>query len=125
MYSDICPNRSAFWKLLFGDKFVGWLGLFHFMKQIISTLRPSHPDYHRALSNLRYCIYRYDQTDEASIVKALENGTLGGQKHNEEQSRSSRDSPGWKQVCNPHLQKIILPGDVIRLNLVSGSSITR
>jgi hypothetical protein len=87
------------------------------MKQIISTLCPSHPDYHRALSNLHYCIYRFDQTDEASIVKALENGTLGGQKHNEEQSHSSRDSPGWKQVCNPHLQKIILPGDVICLNL--------
>jgi hypothetical protein len=87
------------------------------MKRIISTLRPSHPDYRRALSDLRYCIYRYDQTDEASVIKALENGTLGGQKHNEEQIRSLRDSPRWKQVCDPHLRKIILPGDVIRLNL--------
>jgi hypothetical protein len=117
MYSDIWPNGSAFWKLLFGDKLVGRLGLFHFMKRIISTLRPSHPDYRRALSDLRYCIYRYDQTDEASVIKALENGTLGGQKHNEEQIRSLRDSPRWKQVCDPHLRKIILPGDVIRLNL--------
>ncbi len=117
MYSDIWPNGSGFWKLLFGDELVGRLGLFHFIKRIISTLRPSHPDYRRAITDLRHCIYRYDQTNEANVIVALENGTLGGQKHNDEQIQSLRDSPRWKAVCDPFLRKIIFTGDVIRLNL--------
>lgn len=117
MYSDIWPNGRELWEILFGDGLVGRLGLFHFNKRIISTLRPSHPDYRRAISDLRRCIYRYDEVSEGNVIKALKNGTLGGEKLDDEQVQSLRDSRRWKTLCDPYLRKIIFTGDIIRMNL--------
>lgn len=117
MYSDTWPNGEDFWELLFGSGLKGRLGLFHFVKRIISTLRPSHPDYRRAISALRKCIYRYEATNEANVIRALKNGALGGQKCNDDQIHELRDSPRWKRLCDPYLRKIIFDGDKICLNL--------
>jgi len=75
MYSDTWPHKKEYWeKLIPGVK--GRLGLFHFEKRILSTLRKKHIDFYDALTDLLQALYEYDATDYENVLSALKNGTL-------------------------------------------------
>lgn len=80
MWTDTWPNNEGFWKLLFPN-ITGFLGLFHWLQRIVSTLRDRHFQYHEALSDLRSCIYVWNSEDYDAVVLALQKGTLGGGTH--------------------------------------------
>ena len=111
MFSHIWPNGKGFWALLFGNSLVGHLGLFHFMKQIISTLQHDHCDYQLAISDLPASINHYDQENEAAKLEALKAGMLGGwHKHADEDIAQLKDSQAWKKICDPYLHRIPFVG---------------
>jgi hypothetical protein len=82
MYSDTWPAKDDFWVRLLG-KDIGRLGLFHFLRRIIKTLRQSHMDFHKALADLLMAVYKFFEPDYEKLLKALKNGTLNGTMHSE------------------------------------------
>ena len=48
IFTDTWPAKEAFWLQIFGP-IVGVLGIFHFMKRIVDTLRQGHRQFHIAL----------------------------------------------------------------------------
>jgi len=76
MYSDTWPNKECFWKLLFGTKLKGRLGLFHFTQRIIKTLCTNHIDYQLAIKELLQSIYCFHEKDYKALLVALQEGKL-------------------------------------------------
>jgi len=75
MYSDTWPHKKECWEQLVpGIK--GRLGLFHFEKRILSTLRKKHIDFHDALADLLNALYEYEAGDYENLLTALRAGTL-------------------------------------------------
>jgi hypothetical protein len=75
MYSDTWPNKDDFWAKLLPDA-EGRLGLFHFQKRIISTLRKNHIDCMDAITDLLACIYQYCPEDYEKLLEKLKDGSL-------------------------------------------------
>jgi hypothetical protein len=50
---DICSHNGNFFHLLFGNKLICRLGLFHFIQRFIWTLQDSHIDYWAAIVKLK------------------------------------------------------------------------
>ena len=62
MYSDTWPSKNTFWSILCPG-IEGRLGLFHFEKRIISTLRKKHVDSYDAITDLLSSLYTYHAPD--------------------------------------------------------------
>ena len=77
MYSDTWPHMSAYWNFVCPEV-EGRLGLFHYEKRIISTLKKKHVDYLQAITDLLGCLYAYHPPDYEKLLSALKNGTLSG-----------------------------------------------
>ena len=75
MYSDTWPNKNTFWEHICPG-IEGRLGLFHFEKQIISTLRKKHVDCMDAITDLLSALYAYYPADFEQLLLALKNGSL-------------------------------------------------
>jgi len=73
MYSDTWPNKSEYWQALGVE---GRLGLFHYQKRIVSTLRKTHVDYFQAITDLLAAIYAYHPEDYDKLLLALKDGSL-------------------------------------------------
>jgi len=73
MYSDTWPNKEEYWEPLGVE---GRLGLFHYQKRIISTLRKNHVDYFDAITDLLAALYAYHPEDYARLLSALKDGSL-------------------------------------------------
>jgi len=91
-YSNTWPNKKEFWCLKCpGIK--GRLGLFHFQKRIIGTLRKKHVGYLSAVTDLLAALCACCSEDYERLLTALKNGTLSrkGKKH------SSKEIAGMKR----------------------------
>jgi len=75
MYSDTWPNKKEYWEDLIPNV-KGRLGLFHFQKRILRTLRKKHVDFHDAVGDLLMALYEYEAKDYENVLSALKNGTL-------------------------------------------------
>jgi len=73
MYSDTWPNKKEFWNKKGID---GKLGLFHYQKRIISTLKKTHIDYFDAITDLLAALYAYCPEDYEKLLAALKDGSL-------------------------------------------------
>ena len=82
MYSDTWPAKDDFWVAVLGWD-IGRLGLFHYICRITKTLRQTHIDFNKALTDLLGCIYEYHLPDYEKVLEAKKNGTLYGEKHGE------------------------------------------
>ena len=116
LYSDTCPNNDSFWKKVLGDDIVTRLGLFHLQHRIVETLDRRSELYWKCLVSLKKSIYTYNEDDEANLIRCLEDGTFSrdGKRHSHAEIDKIRHSKVWKQRCDPHLRKRILPGPTIR-----------
>ena len=75
MYSDTWPHKKDYWEAVFPG-IEGRLGLFHFEKRILSTLRKGHIDHMDAVTDLLAALYSYNNDDYEKLLAALQNGTL-------------------------------------------------
>jgi hypothetical protein len=62
MYSDTWPHKCAFWQRLISN-LEGRLGLFHFEKRILRTIRKKYIDFHDAVADLLSSVYEFEATD--------------------------------------------------------------
>ena len=62
---------------MFGKNTIGRHGLFHFMHQIVESLRVGHELYHKALQQLCQAIYDWDKEDFSKLDKNLKQGLMG------------------------------------------------
>jgi len=86
MYSDTWPNKSEYWESLIPNV-KGRLGLFHFEKHILGTLRKKHVDFHDAVGDLLKALYECEAKDYENVLSALKDGTLSptGKKYTTEE----------------------------------------
>ena len=117
VYTDICPNNTAFWKQIFGSEIEAKLGLFHLVHRIVDTLDKHSELYWQCLTDLKQSLYKYNETDEVSLLTALKNGAFPGGKLSDDEIRSLRHSKKWKQRYSPYLRKIIHAGEKIQYQL--------
>jgi len=69
VYSDNWPSNRVQLEAILGCP--GKLGIFHFMKRISDTLRPSHPDYNAATRALSQCIFSWREVDVVGVKGSL------------------------------------------------------
>jgi hypothetical protein len=74
--TDTWPAKKEFWLRVFTSATTGMLGLFHFMKRIVDTLRITNSKFHHALRDLKECIYDHNTEDYGKLVEVLQNGTM-------------------------------------------------
>jgi len=60
MHSDTWPNKESFWKYILGCDFQGRLGLFHFERHILSTIRKKHIDFLDTVTDLLSASYEFE-----------------------------------------------------------------
>jgi len=113
LYSDAWPAKEAFWYVVFGGVLEGRLGLFHFEQRIISTLWKKHSDYSETMTLLLDAMYTYQSDDFQALISALKNGTLGDEKHSEEDIAELRRSRLFRQQYSKYLRKVIHPKDTM------------
>jgi hypothetical protein len=116
MYSDTWPAKDDFWIELLGED-IGRLGLFHFLRRILKTLRQNHKHFHRALTDLLFAIYTFYPDDYEKLLTALKNGTLNGKLHSETDIAELQATKKFRQRYNKYLRKEIREAQTIATNL--------
>jgi hypothetical protein len=108
MYSDTWPHKDAFWKKI-GPAIEGRLGVFHFEKRIISTLRKNHVDYMQAIADLLGALYCYCAEDYETLLAAMKDGSLSatGKKYN---SDEVNDLKGTRLFRDRYVQSLFERG---------------
>jgi len=101
--SDRWPTKEAHWAILFGDKVVGRLGLFHFIQRILRTMRKRHADHHRALNQLLDAICVRNQHDCERLLQGLKAGTIGGRQRNDEDIACLKSTKMFRKRHGKHL----------------------
>jgi hypothetical protein len=104
MYSDTWPNKDKYWESLFPN-LQGRLGLFHFEKRIISTLKKQHIDYLRAINDLLMCLYEYCAEDYEQLLRALKDGTLNGKQHSSTDIADLQATKQFRDRYSKYLRK--------------------
>jgi hypothetical protein len=106
LYSDTWPNKKEYWESLFPG-IEGRLGLFHYEKRIISTLRKKHIDYMDALTDLLSALYVYCPQDYERLLTALKEGTLSqsGKKYTSEEVAALRGTKLFRDRYAKFLRK--------------------
>ena len=117
LFTDTWPNKKPFWNQVFGEDCEGKLGLFHYMKRSMETLRQGHFQYRDAVVDLRKAVYRYEENSLAGVVKALENGTLSDRAYTAKEIEEMLYTPRFKKNYEQYLMKCIHPADLIVQNL--------
>ena len=114
MYSDTFPHKKGYWEELLGkgkegNNVQGRLGLFHFIRRITKTMRPSHIDYGDAMRDLLDCLYEYDDGDFGRLVTALKNGEMSatGEKYSDKGIAEMRQTKTFRQRYGKYLRKKI------------------
>ena len=67
--------NDKFWHVMFGNSWVGRLGLFHLMKQIIDTFDKHCKLYWQGIVSLKTCINQYNPQDKEHLLQAMKNRT--------------------------------------------------
>jgi hypothetical protein len=108
MYSDTWPNKKEYWEAVFPN-IEGRLGLFHFEKRIISTLRRKHIDYMDALTDLLSALYVYSSEYYEKLLTALKEGTLSpsGKKYSSQEIADLKGTKLFWDRYSKYLRKDI------------------
>jgi len=118
MYSDTWPNKNLFWSNICPDV-EGRLGLFHFEKRIISTLRKKHIDCYDAITDLLNSLYVYHAPDYERLLAALKEGTLSstGHKYTSDEIADLKSSRLFRDRYSKYLRKKLHSTQTIVQNL--------
>ena len=73
--SDTWPHKKEYWESIIPGV-EGRLGLFHYQKRIIGTLRKTHVDYFDAVTDLLAALCVHCSDDYDRLLAVLKNGTL-------------------------------------------------
>jgi hypothetical protein len=76
LYMDTCPQNEEFWKDIFQTYLETKPGLFHLLHRIMDTLGSKCERYWKSIIKLRKSIYTYFIEDEATLLKALKDGSF-------------------------------------------------
>jgi hypothetical protein len=104
MYSDTWPNKSSFWESVLPG-IEGRLGLFHYEKRIISTLRKKHIDYFDALTDLLLALYSYEASDYEKLLTALKDGSLSGKRYSSHEIAEMKMTKTFRERYGKYLRK--------------------
>ena len=118
MYSDTWPSKNTFWSILCPG-IEGRLGLFHFEKRIISTLRKKHVDSYDAITDLLSSLYTYHAPDYEHLLNALKEGKMSSTGHRYSSSEIA-DLKSSRLFCDrysKYLWKKLHPAQTIVQNL--------
>ena len=119
IFTDTWPHNQKFWFMIFGP-ITGCLGIFHFMKRMVDTLRSNHFKYWDALIALKKAIYRYETSDYQELCKSLTTGTMAKDKkcYTPSEIQELRYSKKWKQRYAKYLRKVLHRGSEIQQGLL-------
>jgi hypothetical protein len=117
-YSDTWPSKKEFWESLFPD-IQGRLGLFHFEKRILSTLRKNHCDFLQAVNALLECLYEYVPEDYENLLRALKDGTLTGNVFSDTDILDIEGTKYFRDRYSKYLRKRMRPPHSIKHKLES------
>ena len=104
MYSDTWPHKKEFWEALV-PALEGRLGLFHYEKRILRTLRKSHIDFYKATTDLLTALHSHCPTDCEKLLSALRDGTHTGKKWSSEEIAEMRETKLFRDRHSKHLRK--------------------
>ena len=118
MYSDTWPNKDDYWEQLF-PAIEGRLGLFHYEKRILSTLRKGHIDYFEAMSGLLNCLYEYLPEDYEKVLYALKHGLLSadGKHYSMVEISDMQSSKVFRHRYSKYLRKKMIEPETMRQRL--------
>ena len=104
--SDTWPNKKEFWCLTCPGV-EGRLGLFHFQKRIIGTLRTKHVDCFDAVTDLLAALHSCCSSDCEQLLNALKSGTLSraGKKCSSDEISDMKRSRVFRDRHAKHLRK--------------------
>jgi hypothetical protein len=119
IFTDTWPHNNDFWFMIFGT-ITGCLGIFHFMKRMVDTLRPNHHKYWEAMISLKDAIYTYEREDYRNLLNSLKTGTMAKDKkrYSDQEIWELRHSKKWKQRYAKYLRKRLNAPDDIRQRLL-------
>ena len=119
IFTDTWPHNQDFWFMIFGA-IKGCLGIFHFMKRIVDTLRPNHHKYWEAMIALKDAIYAYRREDYRKLLCSLKTGTMAKDKkcYTDQEINELRHSKKWKQRYAKFLRKMLNSGPDISQRLI-------
>ena len=114
LWTDMWPKGKVYWEAMLGETIHGRLGLFHFMKRIVDTLRPNHDEFWTALVSLKECVYQYKPDDYQALIETLKSGTMSssGYRYSDHEIHELRHSKRWHQRYDKYLEKIVFPPGV-------------
>ena len=118
MYSDTWPHKKEYWYTMIKDV-EGRLGLFHYEKRIIHTLRKKHIDHTDALADLLNSIYYYCPQDFENLLTSLKTGTLSptAKKHSADEINDLIGTKIFRDRYGKYLKKNLHKPETMRQKL--------
>jgi hypothetical protein len=122
LYTDTCPGKTSFYKLIYGANLVMQLGLFHLMHRIVVDTLDSHSMlYWKVLVKLKSCFNRYThrEFDLSTLIQRLMDGTFcrDRTKLSPTQIDKNQHSKKWKSQFDAFLQKVLKLGPSVNFLL--------
>ena len=117
-YSDTWPNKKEHWyHIIPGVQ--GRLGLFHYQKRIISTLRKKHVDYFDAVTDLLTSLYVYCHDNYEKPLAALKSGGIfrNGRKYSSDEIADTKRTRTFRDRYAKYLRKRLHSPETIIQNL--------
>ena len=116
--SDAWPNKKECWTSVIPG-IEGRLGLIHYQKRIISTLRKKHVDYNEAVTHLLAAMHEHCSDDYEKLLTSLKNGTLSraGKKCTSEEISDMKRSSVFRDRYAKYLRKRLHKHETIVQNL--------
>jgi len=102
-YSDTWPCKETYWNSLWPN-IKGRLGLFHYEKRILRTIRKNHIDFHSAVTDLMDAIYEFESTDYEKVLVALKDGSIG-KKHTTQDIVTLKTTKYFRDRYGKYLRK--------------------
>ena len=103
MCSDTWPHKKEHWERTIKN-IKGRLGLFHFEKRMLHTLRKKHIDFHDAVKDLLDALCEFEASDCEKVLSALKEGTFG-KKHTTTEIAQLQQTKHFRKRCKKHLRK--------------------
>jgi hypothetical protein len=118
--TDTWPAKRDFWLGIFTTATTGMLGLFHFMKRIVDTLRITNSKFHHALRDLKDCVYGHEADDYAKLIGVLQQGTMSrnAEPMTHAQIEDLKKTAKWNQRYSRFLRKKLHLPPTIRQKLL-------
>jgi len=118
MYSDTWPNKKEFWMSMVPG-IEGRLGLFHFEKRILRTLRHKHIDYFDAVAGLLKALCSYCPMNYEKVLVALKTCTLSakGKCYTDTEIGDLLGTKVFRDRYSKYLRKSLHPPQTIVHNL--------